>query len=67
MSISKIKGIFTPAVRKAIYVVASGIGALLVALNIIDADTLSRTTEGITAGLTALVTLMAALNTPTKP
>jgi hypothetical protein len=67
MSISKIIAIFTPIRRKAIYGLATAIGAALVAFNAVDADALSTTVDSIVAGLTALATLMAALNTPTKP
>ena len=66
-TIRKIIAIFTPIRRKAIYGAATAVGAVLVAFNAVDADALNTTVDSIVAGLTALATLMAALNTPTKP
>jgi len=61
--IAKIKAFFSPARRKAIYIVVGAAAGAVVAFGIITQDQLNTFIEGASSVLSFLALLMAAANT----
>lgn len=59
-------GFLTPERRKVIYGIVAALAALLVVFGVVSQEQLNTVIQNVTAVVTLLVSLMAALNTNTS-
>ena len=65
--LAKINKVLTPGRRKALYGVVTAAVAAAIAFNLVTSDQLNSVLEGTLSVITALTTLLAALNASAGP